>query len=131
MSTSTTSEAATSSEVTSRSTPSEADVKLPQKRFYRQGDTHMTSAKFLDFFTSPLPPLTEIYVLKIRIIGGFFEPPLPPQYGRNMCMPPQRAHSNPIADHCFDYPLSPAHMDWAPLYPDYAAGKTEVRDGRG
>ena len=41
----------------------------------------------------------------------------------------QRAHSNPIADHCFDYPLTPAHMDWAQLYPDYEAGKTEVRDG--
>ena len=40
----------------------------------------------------------------------------------------QRAHSNPIADHCFDYPLTPAHMDWKELYPDYEAGKTEVRD---
>ena len=41
--------------------------------------------------------------------------------------PWQRAHSNPIADHCFDYPLTPAHMDWAQLYPDFEAGKTEVR----
>ena len=41
----------------------------------------------------------------------------------------QRAHSNPIADHCFDYPLTPAHMDWTQLYPDYKAGKTEVRNG--
>ena len=40
----------------------------------------------------------------------------------------QRAHSNPMADHCFDYPLTPAHMDWTALYPDYAPGKTEVRD---
>ncbi|GIY17274.1 hypothetical protein CEXT_557501 [Caerostris extrusa] len=31
----------------------------------------------------------------------------------------QRAHSNPIADHNFDYPLTPDHMDWAPLYPDF------------
>ncbi|XP_044731791.1 tRNA (guanine-N(7)-)-methyltransferase [Chrysoperla carnea] len=30
----------------------------------------------------------------------------------------QRAHSNPIADHCFDYPRSPKHMDWTQLYPD-------------
>ncbi len=30
----------------------------------------------------------------------------------------QRAHSNPIADHCFDYPVSPARMDWKELYPD-------------
>ena len=43
----------------------------------------------------------------------------------------QRAHSNPIADHCFDYPLTPAHMNWGELYPDYEAGKTEVRDERG
>ncbi len=31
----------------------------------------------------------------------------------------QRAHSNPIADHCFDYPVSPDLMDWRALYPDY------------
>ncbi|XP_059099472.1 tRNA (guanine-N(7)-)-methyltransferase-like [Tigriopus californicus] len=31
----------------------------------------------------------------------------------------QRAHSNPMADHCFDYPLTPAHMDWRALYPDF------------
>src|SRR4051794_17945176 len=30
----------------------------------------------------------------------------------------QRAHSNPIADHCFDYPLSPDVMDWTPYYSD-------------
>lgn len=24
----------------------------------------------------------------------------------------QRAHSNPLSDHCFDYPLSPVHIDW-------------------
>ena len=30
----------------------------------------------------------------------------------------QRAHSNPIADHCFDYPVSPDVMDWTPYYCD-------------
>nr|CAI5838554.1 unnamed protein product [Callosobruchus analis] len=30
----------------------------------------------------------------------------------------QRAHSNPIADHCFDYPRSPDEMDWSKLYPE-------------
>lgn len=25
----------------------------------------------------------------------------------------QRAHSNPIADHCFDYPISPKSMNWS------------------
>ncbi|KAE8745837.1 hypothetical protein FOCC_FOCC007356 [Frankliniella occidentalis] len=29
----------------------------------------------------------------------------------------QRAHSNPIADHCFDYPICPSEMDWSELYP--------------
>nr|CAG4641974.1 EOG090X0BSB [Eurycercus lamellatus] len=28
----------------------------------------------------------------------------------------QRAHSNPIADHCFDYPVSPTEMNWSELY---------------
>ncbi|XP_075156883.1 tRNA (guanine-N(7)-)-methyltransferase [Haematobia irritans] len=31
----------------------------------------------------------------------------------------QRAHSNPIADHCFDYPAHPSHVDWSLLYPDF------------
>ncbi|KAF0298794.1 tRNA (guanine-N(7)-)-methyltransferase [Amphibalanus amphitrite] len=31
----------------------------------------------------------------------------------------QRAHSNPIADHCFDYPVSPDAMDWSPYFPHY------------
>ncbi|XP_046681053.1 tRNA (guanine-N(7)-)-methyltransferase-like [Homalodisca vitripennis] len=31
----------------------------------------------------------------------------------------QRAHSNPIADHCFEYPVSPDRMDWSTLYPQY------------
>ncbi|XP_028161898.1 tRNA (guanine-N(7)-)-methyltransferase [Ostrinia nubilalis] len=29
----------------------------------------------------------------------------------------QRAHSNPIADHCFDYPAHPDEYDWSTLYP--------------
>ena len=29
----------------------------------------------------------------------------------------QRAHSNPIADHCFDYPRTPDQMDWSAHYP--------------
>ncbi|XP_054257940.1 tRNA (guanine-N(7)-)-methyltransferase isoform X2 [Macrosteles quadrilineatus] len=31
----------------------------------------------------------------------------------------QRAHSNPIADHCFDYPATPDDMDWSTLYPHF------------
>ncbi|XP_074661039.1 tRNA (guanine-N(7)-)-methyltransferase-like [Tubulanus polymorphus] len=31
----------------------------------------------------------------------------------------QRAHSNPIADHSFDYPECPAKMDWSEYYPQY------------
>nr|CAG4649617.1 EOG090X0BSB [Scapholeberis mucronata]SVE93832.1 EOG090X0BSB [Scapholeberis mucronata] len=31
----------------------------------------------------------------------------------------QRAHSNPIADHCFDYPVSPHVMKWEELYPEF------------
>eukprot|EP00123_Amoebidium_parasiticum_P009990 comp19826_c0_seq1/m.23850 comp19826_c0_seq1/g.23850 ORF comp19826_c0_seq1/g.23850 comp19826_c0_seq1/m.23850 type:complete len:261 (-) comp19826_c0_seq1:122-904(-) len=33
----------------------------------------------------------------------------------------QRAHSNPLADHSFDYPLTPDEMDWSPFYPMYFA----------
>jgi tRNA (guanine-N7-)-methyltransferase len=29
----------------------------------------------------------------------------------------QRAHSNPIADHCFEYPSDPLSMDWSAHYP--------------
>lgn len=29
----------------------------------------------------------------------------------------QRAHSNPIADHCFEYPFHPDDYDWSTLYP--------------
>ncbi|XP_030757211.1 tRNA (guanine-N(7)-)-methyltransferase [Sitophilus oryzae] len=30
----------------------------------------------------------------------------------------QRAHSNPMADHCFDYPQTPDEMDWFKHYPE-------------
>ncbi|KAI6379418.1 tRNA (guanine-N(7)-)-methyltransferase (tRNA(m7G46)-methyltransferase) [Pyricularia grisea] len=33
----------------------------------------------------------------------------------------QRAHANPFSDHNLTYPISPDHMDWAPLYPAYKA----------
>ena len=31
----------------------------------------------------------------------------------------QRAHSNPIADHCLDYPSTPDNIDWSLFYPDF------------
>lgn len=31
----------------------------------------------------------------------------------------QRAHSNPLADHSFLYPISPDKMNWNPFYPHY------------
>ncbi|XP_076841036.1 tRNA (guanine-N(7)-)-methyltransferase isoform X2 [Brachyhypopomus gauderio] len=31
----------------------------------------------------------------------------------------QRAHSNPMADHTFEYPVCPEEMDWSLLYPEY------------
>ncbi|KAG7477402.1 hypothetical protein MATL_G00069290 [Megalops atlanticus] len=31
----------------------------------------------------------------------------------------QRAHSNPMADHTFEYPVCPAEMDWSQLYPQF------------
>lgn len=34
----------------------------------------------------------------------------------------QRAHSNPMAHHTFDYPLCPEEMDWSTLYPDFFTG---------
>lgn len=33
----------------------------------------------------------------------------------------QRAHSNPIADHCFDYPPTPNDIDWKVFYPQFAS----------
>ena len=29
----------------------------------------------------------------------------------------QRAHSNPMSDHNFEYPRKPSEMDWSVLYP--------------
>ena len=29
----------------------------------------------------------------------------------------QRAHSNPLADHTFDYPVNPTSIDWRKQYP--------------
>ncbi|XP_053379547.1 tRNA (guanine-N(7)-)-methyltransferase-like [Mercenaria mercenaria] len=37
----------------------------------------------------------------------------------------QRAHSNPMSDHCFDYPVSPVHMNWHEYYPEYFKPKTD------
>lgn len=38
----------------------------------------------------------------------------------------QRAHSNPLSDHTFNYPLSPKRMDWTKLYPGHAlSSKTQ------
>ncbi|XP_070172193.1 tRNA (guanine-N(7)-)-methyltransferase [Polyergus mexicanus] len=37
----------------------------------------------------------------------------------------QRAHSNPIADHCIEYPIKPELMDWSALYPQYFSDNTE------
>ncbi|PIO27292.1 hypothetical protein AB205_0165890 [Aquarana catesbeiana] len=31
----------------------------------------------------------------------------------------QRAHSNPMADHTFHYPVKPQRMDWSEYYPEY------------
>lgn len=31
----------------------------------------------------------------------------------------QRAHSNPMADHTFQYPVRPEEMEWAEYYPEY------------
>jgi len=39
----------------------------------------------------------------------------------------QRAHSNPLADHTFEYPTSPEQMDWGSLYPDWTKQQQEVR----
>lgn len=36
----------------------------------------------------------------------------------------QRAHSNPIADHCMDYPTTPEDIDWSLFYPDFDANSS-------
>jgi len=40
----------------------------------------------------------------------------------------QRAHSNPIADHCFDYPVCPEKHSWAEFFPDHPDGLVEFAD---
>lgn len=40
----------------------------------------------------------------------------------------QRAHSNPIADHCIDYPISPKHMNWDKYYTNIKEKKVEFAD---
>ncbi|KAL6434477.1 hypothetical protein ACFW04_006103 [Cataglyphis niger] len=42
----------------------------------------------------------------------------------------QRAHSNPIADHCIEYPIKPELMDWSTLYPQYFSNNTEETQKR-
>ncbi|MPC25159.1 tRNA (guanine-N(7)-)-methyltransferase [Portunus trituberculatus] len=39
----------------------------------------------------------------------------------------QRAHSNPIADHNFDYPVCPDEMDWSVLYPKHCQGGSDKK----
>lgn len=34
----------------------------------------------------------------------------------------QRAHSNPLADHTFDYPVSPDSMGWKKHYSEHGEG---------
>merc|ERR1711962_987101 len=36
----------------------------------------------------------------------------------------QRAHTNPLSDHCFDYPVSPDQWDYASLYTKEAVGSS-------
>ncbi|XP_053674015.1 tRNA (guanine-N(7)-)-methyltransferase [Anopheles nili] len=40
----------------------------------------------------------------------------------------QRAHSNPIADHSFDYPAEPQLYDWSQLYPNRKDNRVEFAD---
>ncbi|XP_078036145.1 tRNA (guanine-N(7)-)-methyltransferase [Augochlora pura] len=42
----------------------------------------------------------------------------------------QRAHSNPIADHCIEYPVNPNEMDWSCLYPHYFPDDESKLDGK-
>uniref|UniRef100_UPI00398F81F3 tRNA (guanine-N(7)-)-methyltransferase n=1 Tax=Pristiophorus japonicus TaxID=55135 RepID=UPI00398F81F3 len=37
----------------------------------------------------------------------------------------QRAHSNPMADHVFEYPVTPEEMDWSQYYPEYFKARSE------
>lgn len=40
----------------------------------------------------------------------------------------QRAHSNPIADHCLEYPIKPDLMNWNSLYPFYFPFNKESKE---
>ncbi|XP_062400852.1 tRNA (guanine-N(7)-)-methyltransferase [Sardina pilchardus] len=40
----------------------------------------------------------------------------------------QRAHSNPMADHTFQYPVCPEEMDWSELYPEFCSPPDERHD---
>uniref|UniRef100_A0A3B1IC77 tRNA (guanine-N(7)-)-methyltransferase n=1 Tax=Astyanax mexicanus TaxID=7994 RepID=A0A3B1IC77_ASTMX len=42
----------------------------------------------------------------------------------------QRAHSNPMADHTFEYPVCPEEMDWSQLYPEYFTPLQEEEQGK-
>ena len=62
-----------------------------------------------------------------EVVGGVEECPALPQKRHYR----QRAHSNPISDHCFDYPTAPNDMDWNKFYPNYSdenVGKVEFLD---
>ena len=42
----------------------------------------------------------------------------------------QRAHSNPMSDHNFEYPVQPSTMDWSQYYPHYFKPKNnDVNNG--
>jgi len=38
----------------------------------------------------------------------------------------QRAHSNPICDHIFDFPIKPSEMDWTKYYPGFDSSLQKV-----
>jgi len=40
----------------------------------------------------------------------------------------QRAHSNPLSDHSFDYPVCPDDMDWSSVFPNYGGDVTKGVD---
>lgn len=40
----------------------------------------------------------------------------------------QRAHSNPLSDHSFDYPVSPAHMDWLQHYQEFFSNREHTQE---
>ncbi|CAG11754.1 unnamed protein product, partial [Tetraodon nigroviridis] len=42
----------------------------------------------------------------------------------------QRAHSNPMAHHTFEYPVCPEEMDWSELYPNFFPGSPSEENSR-